>query len=316
MTHQPKLKSIVVHGRRYQVREQLSVAWRGRWRVHHSSPRPHGTTYTAIILPESAEADQLRRSIAKIPETQHSLPRLVDWETVDGQTTILISWCAGLSVADYYKRFRTGKQSPIRVWEAIRRSKSMAYALSDLHLHAGVIHADIKPANLILPTDKGSLFLIDFGSAWPIERTAVRIAGDGWSDRYSSPEIFQELDAVDARADQFSLAVVLFEMLTGTLPYDTYGGKAGHQGFESIANCYEPPSKLIGATPVPKSILREIDCVVGTALKLNRDDRFGNTREFAQALGGIWQSLQAKADTHSKHRTVSQTVWNWLSGPK
>jgi len=313
MPHATQPQSITVGGRHYEVREQLSVAWRGRWKVHHSSPRPRGTTYSAIILPASVEAEQLRRSIARIPPTQHSLPKLVDWETIAGQTTLLISWCKGISVADYCKRFRVDGRSPMSVWEAVRRTKSMAYALSDLHTYAGVIHADIKPANLILPSDPGSLFLTDLGSGWQIERTAVRRAGDGWNPTYSSPEIFQELDAVDARADQFSLGVVLFEMLTGKPPYGGYGGKAGHQGFEKIANCYEPPSKFISATEVPKSIVREIDGVVGTALRLNSNERFGTSLDFAQALGGIWQSLQAKADHLAKHRTVTQTVWNWFS---
>tara|TARA_R110002073_G_scaffold149534_13_gene303332 strand:+ start:10503 stop:11231 length:729 start_codon:yes stop_codon:yes gene_type:complete len=241
------------------------------------------------------------------------LPKLIDWETVAGQTTLVISWCVGTSVADYYKRFRADDRSPMSTWEAIRRTKSMAYALSDLHTHAGVIHADIKPANLIIPSDPGSLFLIDFGSGWQIERTAARSAGDGWNAVYSSPEIFQELDAVDARADQFSLGVVLFEMLTGKPPYSGYGGKAGHQGFESIANSFVPPSTTIDATKIPNSILREIDDVVGTAVRLNPSERFGNSREFAQALGGIWQSLQAKSGNLSKHKTVSQTVWDWFS---
>lgn len=315
MPHGTQLESITIRGRRYKVCERLSVPWRGRWKVHHPSPRPRGTTYTAIVLPASVEAEQLREAVGRIPPDQHSLPKLVDWETTNDQTAILISWCAGMSVADYYERFRIDGRSPIGVWEAIRRTKAMAYGLSDLHYYAGVIHADIKPANLILPSDPGSLFLTDFGSGWQIERTASRLAGDGWNEFYSSPEIFQKLDAVDARADQFSLAVVLFEMLTGKPPYGGYGGQAGHKGFESVAKCYKPPSKLIDTTEVPKSIIREIDDVVGTALQLNPNERFGNSRDFAHALGGIWQSLQAKADHHSKHRTVTQTVWNWLSRP-
>lgn len=315
MTHPTQLETITIHGRRYRVQSQLSVAWRGRWKVHHPSPRPRGTIYTAIVLPDSSETNQLRKSIARIPADQHSLPKLVDWESVAGKTTLLITWCEGLNVADYYKRFRTAGRPPLSVWEAIRRTKSIAYALSDLHTYAGVIHADIKPANLIIPSDPGSLFLIDFGSGWQIERTNARSAGDGWNAVYSSPEIFQELDAVDARADQFSLAVVLFEMLTGTRPYDGYGGKAGHRGLEAVANSFTPPSKLIGTTTVPKSIMREIDDVVGIALCLNPNDRFGNSLEFAQALGGIWQSLQAKSNDLGKHKTVAQTVLDWFTRP-
>lgn len=312
MTKNNESGSITIRGRRYRVLKQLSVARRGRFKVHHPAPAPRGTTFTAIVLPESPESKQLRASVDRIPKDQTSLPRLIDWENVDGQTTLLLSWCEGISLADYYKRFRSNGRSPLSVWEAIRRMKSMAYGLSDLHTHAGVIHADIKPANLILPSDSGSLFLTDFGSGWPIERTSTRRAGDGWNALYSSPEIFRELAEVDARADQFSLAVVLFEMLTGKIPYGTYGGKAGHQGMETVAKLYEPPGKLIGTSGVPKSVMHEIDNVIEMALQLNPQDRFGNTREFAQALGGIWQSLQSKADHLTKHRSWSETIWNWL----
>ncbi|WP_345327666.1 serine/threonine protein kinase [Novipirellula rosea] len=268
-----------------------------------------------IELPFSEESEQLRRSVARIPQNQYGLPKLIDVETSDGTTKLLLSWCEGIDLATYYTRFRKFDSSPIGVWEAIRRAKSMAYSLSDLHYSARIIHADIKPANLILPSDRGAMFLIDFGSGWQIERTSRRCLGDGSNVTYSSPEIFQELDAVDARADQFSLAVVLFEMLTGKPPYRGYGGKAGHIGFEKIANRYQPPSVVLRSTNVPRSVMREIDDVLRQALQVRPEMRFPNSQEFAQALGGIWQSLQSKADHLSKHRSFSQTVWNWLAHP-
>lgn len=308
-------KSIRIHGQHYTVRERLSTPWRGRWKVHHRSPAPRGTTYTIIEIPESDESEQLRLSIARVPKNQYGLPKLVDWETSDGVTKLLLTWCEGIDLASYYARFRKTDSSPIGVWEAIRRAKSMAYSLADLHYSAGIIHADIKPANLILPSDRGSMFLIDFGSGWQIERTSSRCAGDGWNSIYSSPEVFRELDAVDARADQFSLAVVLFEMLTGKAPYRGYGGKAGHLGMEKVANDYQPPSALLGTVKEPKSVMREIDDVLRQALQVEPDRRFPNSQEFAHALGGIWQSLQSKANHLSKHRGFSQTVWDWLSRP-
>lgn len=72
--------------------------------------------------------------------------------------------------------------------------------------------------------------LVDFGSAWPIERTARRELGDGFHASYAAPELQGATGVIDGRADQFSASVVLYEMLTGQLPYQ-WGGKAGRPEF-------------------------------------------------------------------------------------
>lgn len=308
-------ETIRVRGQTYQVLEHLSSPQRGRWKVRHRDPSPHGTIYTAIILPSSPEADQFRKSIARIPRNHHGLPTLHAWESDSQAMSMVVSWCEGIDLASYCKRFKKNGVWPIGVWEAVRRGKSLAFTLSDLHTHAGVIHGDIKPANLILPSKPGGIWLTDFGSGWQVECTANREFGDGFNSVYASPEVSLERSKIDARSDQFSAAVVLFEMLTGKVPYEGYGGKAGHPGFESVAKAYQPPSELIaGSETIPRGIMLQLDQIVTKSLQLNPESRFSKTRDFAHALNCVWHDLKSKADHQTKHLTATQSLLRWIFG--
>ncbi len=107
----------------------------------------------------------------------------------------------------------------------------------------GVIHRDIKPAN-ILVDPAGAPRLIDFGVACGIDGTSTSVPYDPahlvGTLQYMSPEQCDGSDAVDSRADVYSLGVVLFELLTGERPYEVAG-----TSFLSAARvvCEQPPRK-------------------------------------------------------------------------
>ena len=309
----PESEWITIRGRSYEVLEQLSVPNRGRWKVRDPEPTPNGTLRTAIVLPVSKEENQLRKSVDRLPKNHNGLPNLVSWESKSGTTYIVVSYCEGTDLATYLSRFKKDGVSPISVWEAVRRVKSLAHSLADLHTICGVVHGDIKPANLILPSDPGALFPIDFGSSWQMEKTARRSIGDGTNRHYSSPEVFLELPKVNARADQFSVGVVLFEMLTLELPYIGLGGRAGHPGFELAAKDYRSPSQLIGSRcQVPPSIMQQLDEVVRRSIALDPAKRFPTMKRFAQELDRVWLELQKKADRPPQSETFFQTVIRWV----
>ncbi len=309
----PASKWITIRHRSYEVLEQLSVPNRGRWKIRDPEPAPAGTILTAILLPESKDSNQLRKSVARLPKSHNGLPRLVSCETKDGTTFIIVTWCEGMDLASYLKRFKKDDASPIGVWESVRRVKSLANSLADIHDRCGIVHGDIKPANLILPNDPGALIPIDFGSSWQMERTATRSVGDGTNPFYSSPEIFLDLSRVDARADQFSVGVVLFEMLTAKLPYRALGGKAGHPGFELTIKEYQRPSELMGKSNlIPPSIMNRLDEVVTRSLAIDPEKRFPTMKRFANALDSIWLEMKTIADHSSHEETFFQTVKRWI----
>lgn len=109
-----------------------------------------------------------------------------------------------------------GPPWPIR--RAAEIAARVAHALA--HAHAlGIVHHDIKPANILLDEAAGAVKLADFGLARLADLQRSRTGVLAGTPAYMSPEQLAE-GAQDARADLYALGVVLFELLTGRLPYE------------------------------------------------------------------------------------------------
>ena len=295
------MKQIKIGNFTYGVIDQLSLPNRGRWKVRRIEQDSEGVKYTVIDLPHSAAAMQLRNALKKLPEHLTSIPRLVDSEIGGGRIRLVVTWCPGTDFATYMKRVQDGRSFRPSVWESIRRVRSLIHAVGVLHRHCRVIHGDIKPANLILPSDRESIFLIDFGSSWQIEDTRVRHVGDGCDPYYAAPELFHESPIVDERADHFSIGVVLFQMLTEKLPYEGLGGRAGEAVYRSE---FEGSREQVSKTSpelmhIPHTIREAIDELLSQALCLNPDGRFTSTSQFADRIDSIWFQLQSAKHTRS-----------------
>jgi len=220
---------------------------------------------------------------------------------------MVVTWCEGIDLDSYFKRVDRNKSFQPTVWESIRRIRSLAHLCGVLHRDCRIIHGDIKPANLVLPKDRGQIAIIDFGSSWQIEKTRGREHGDGADRHYSASEVFQQAAIVDDRADQFSIVVVLFRMLVGELPYGGIGGQAGDPNYrDRFAKGVETPSKKsVELQTLPDSIRDEIDALLQRALSLNPDNRFPSTRAFSNAIDSIYNKMERAGSTKpsdKKHR--------------
>lgn len=290
----------MIRGRNYRVIEQLSSSNRGRWKVWEPDPRPQGTYRAIVVLPEDAASVQFKNALSRMLENQVGFPRLIAWDRADGQLRLVLPWCNGIDLKSYLDRVRASRAQRPSLWESIRRIRSLAHALSVLHRRCQVVHGDIKPANLVLPSDPGSISMIDFGSCWPIERTFYRVEGDGVDQFYSAPEFQLDATIITPKADQFSAAIVLYEMLTLQRPYAGLGGKAGLPQFRAEAErAYQKPSQLLqNRKRIPQVIRDELDLLLGRALHLDPEYRFGNCQQFAEALDTLWLRLQATKVSH------------------
>jgi hypothetical protein len=135
---------------------------------------------------------------------------------------------------------RLQRPRALPVAEAVRVAAEMAEGLAAAH-GAGLIHRDVKPANVWLTAPEGRVKLLDFGLAWTAEGD-VRLTHTGavlGTPAYMAPE--QAGGRVDHRADLFGLGVVLYEMLTGRRPF------AGDTVVEVLG------SVLRGPPPAPAS---------------------------------------------------------------
>jgi serine/threonine protein kinase len=142
-----------------------------------------------------------------------------------------------------------------------------AEAIDSLNNETGMIHGDIKPQNIFLLKDGVQLRESPF---------AVRLSGmianlsRGYTPEYAAPEMFDGL--VSRSTDQFSLAVVYQEMLTGERPY---------RG----SNVYELIKEHISGKPNLASMPLNDQLIVGRALSKSPDERFPSCKDFINALG-------------------------------
>ncbi|MFB8278560.1 protein kinase domain-containing protein [Nocardia colli] len=150
----------------------------------------------------------------------------------------------------------------------------------------GVLHRDVKPANILLEGTGGAaerVFLTDFGIARFRDETG-RLTQTGTFTAtlaYASPEQLSGA-ILDHRSDQYSLACTLFRLLTGTVPFEATNPVAVIQGHLQAPP--PPVSRLRPGLPVA------LDAVLAKAMAKRADDRFDSCAEFA---GAAWHALTA-----------------------
>jgi CHASE2 domain-containing sensor protein/tRNA A-37 threonylcarbamoyl transferase component Bud32 len=151
-----------------------------------------------------------------------------------------------------------------------RASDALGYAHKQ-----NVVHRDIKPANMMYHADTDTLKLTDFGIARLTDSSKTKTGMVLGTPSYMSPEQLAG-KKIEGRSDLFSLAVSLYQMLSGKLPFE---GESMAQLMFKIAN--EPPIDILSVNPnVPPALVAFLD----KALSKNPDERYQTGEEFAGAL--------------------------------
>ncbi len=156
----------------------------------------------------------------------------------------------------------------------------VASALDAAH-RAGLVHRDVKPANILVDAraDRPDhVYLSDFGVSKGAISSSVSLTGAGYflgTPDYSAPEQIRGL-AVDGRTDQYALACVAFQLLTGSLPFGRDQGMA-----VLLAHLSEPPPSLRSRRP---ALPAAADAVLARGLAKVPEKRFASCRDFADAL--------------------------------
>jgi eukaryotic-like serine/threonine-protein kinase len=294
--------------------ERLSAALADRYRIERQLGQGGmATVYLAedlrhkrkvalkVLKPELAAVLGAERFVQEITTTAalqhpHILPLFDSGMAVDSATRRLGSSAEQSSIAEsasrraaeylYYVmpyidgetlRSKLDRETQLGIEEAVRITTQVADALDYAH-RQGVIHRDIKPENILL--HDGRPMVADFGIALALSAAAGgRMTETGMSlgtPHYMSPEQATADKEITGRSDIYSLASVLYEMLTGHPPH--VGASAQQIIMKIIAEPVQP------VTAHRKSVPPNVAAAVAKALEKLPADRFAGARDFAAAL--------------------------------
>jgi serine/threonine protein kinase/Tol biopolymer transport system component len=221
-------------------------------------------------------------------------------ETDDGRHFIAMERIDGITLR---RRFAQG---PLKLTEAIDIAVQTASALAAAH-RAGVVHRDIKPENIMLRRD-GYVKVLDFGLAKLTERYALASDSEAptfhvfsthsglliGTANYLSPEQARRQE-VDERSDIWSLGVVLYEMLTGSMPF------TGETPSHAIVAILE--SEPMPLTQFLPDVPAELEWIVKKALRKDREQRYQTVKEMLGDLNEVKQRLTDSAAGRGQQST-------------
>ena len=194
----------------------------------------------------------------------------------DGQLWIATQYVEG---ADAGQLLRSRYPAGMPADEVADIVTAIAAALDYAHSR-GLLHRDVKPANILLadpdPDGTRRIYLADFGIARPLDDPAGLTATNFTlgTVAYAAPEQLMG-KALDGRADQYALAATAYHLLTGTTPFTDSN---------PVAVISQPPDRAATALIDIRPELAPFDAVFARALAKNPDDRYPRCHDFAHAL--------------------------------
>ena len=278
-----------------------AVVGRGGMSVVYQAENPRLGSVVAlkVLAPEIATDDVFRARFLEESRIAASLnhPNVIpiyDMGPCDDLLYIAMRYVAGTDLRALLK-----KHSPLPPADSIFLTGQAARALDAAH-RKGLVHRDVKPGNLLIEHgqdgDPDHVYLSDFGiTKYMLSRSGLTKTGEflGTID-YVAPEQIQETP-VDGRADEYSLGCVLYECLTGRVPFPKERDAAII--WAHVEEMPPPPSALQPELPAA------VDDVFSRVLAKKPDDRYATCREFVDAARVSLGVAATQTGTSNQART-------------
>jgi serine/threonine-protein kinase len=264
-----------------------------------TDPEPQRTVALKILRKEGIDPRVTVHAVAKFNNQVLAAERLAhpgiadvyEHGEDDKVAYLAMEYLAGRGLRDFLTlRLRLGLKDTMSIMSQLLAALDFAHA-------NGVVHRDVKPANIIMLLS-GRLKLADFGVAL-IDTFDLAQAGTlAGSPAYMSPERHQGQEA-DRRSDVFSCGVVLYELLTGSKPFE---GPA-----DGIVEKICRESHVRASEVNPRGSPAALDAVIARALAKNPEERFLTARDFASALEAAFREAgESSQGPHADERPAGR----------
>lgn len=262
----------------------------------------------------NTDADTLRRFRLEsqlMTDIQHpNVVRVRDVQLDMPMPFIVMEWVEGGNL-----RTLLGEQGYLDVSNTIRLGLQMAEAFKVIHAR-GIIHRDIKPENILfrpLPSGELHFLLTDFGVARIREQSQTMTGQSLMTYEYASPEQFDNPRGVDEATDYYSLGVVLYECLSGKVPF-SMTDSAGIATFMGHVLRTPPPALVL---PSGKSVPPSLDTILEWTLAKNPAERLSDVNELVFLLGQAnVEQLQASRSVERRIPVSSRTMAAPVQAPR
>jgi serine/threonine protein kinase len=284
---------------RYRILKKLGKGGMGHVYLAHDTRLD---VQVALKVPEFAHGEDpellerfYREARAAAQINDPHLCRVFDVSAIDGTHYLTMQYVEGQSLAEWLSGGKRLTES-----QAVALTIKVAEALEKAH-QKGIIHRDLKPSNIMLTGPDGAPepVIVDFGLAWRARDPRVtgidQVLG---TPAYMPPEqVDCSLGAVSPRCDVYSLGVILYQLLTGRLPFP--GAKLAALLKQICHDDPEPPSKH------RPDLDRRLEALCLRAIARRPEDRFGNMAELAAALREVLQTPEDRSSRPDRTAATS-----------